>query len=185
MEIKAIDWRYPPGNFKLSKSKLNELYDLMDLSRKEIKKIKRNSKNIKRCLDEGDVTPAKVISLNPLLIGVFSDEFDAVIVLKFPDELINKYNLRINQRMVSCNLYWPKQVFDIASDIIPGDHCTYQYRDIIPIIPLFVSDDEDCFYAMTNIYPNEIWKQFDELLAEYESKKPNVFRDGFKTIFNF
>ena len=184
-EIDFKSLRYNRGGFKLSKEKLLDVCAYLNFNKKEIKMVKKNIKNIKEVLLEGDTQPAKVISCEPLLIATYSDEFDAVLILKFPVELVERYQLYISQKLVSVNYYTPKQVFDIAPDIIPGKFTSNNWRDIIPFIPLFLSEDEVKCKEMTTIHPDFLWDRFEYLINEYLEKKPNQHRNGFKSIIYY
>ena len=75
---------YNPGRFKVSMKKIKSLFVELNLTKAEIKSVKKNLFNIKRTLKSGDMQLAKVISLEPLLIACFSDEFDSVLIYEYP-----------------------------------------------------------------------------------------------------
>ena len=66
----------------------------------------------------GDTQPAIVVSVNPLLIAAYSDEMDAVVMLRFPMEFVEKYNLSVGSRLTTSNVYFTGNQF--ASDIFVG-----------------------------------------------------------------
>lgn len=185
MNGKMISIGYNPGGFKLSKGKIKDLCKLLNLDNTSLKCIRKNTKFIKNSLQNGDIQMAKVISCDPLLIATYSDEMDGVLILKFPQELVEQYDLTIQTRLVSVNSYWPKEVFDITSDIISGKFCSYQFREIIPYIPLFLSDDVVRNLNWVSVFSEDHWKYFDQLIEEYLDKKPNCFRDGFRTLIKY
>ena len=82
---------YNPCGFKISKKKVKEIIIELKLDKDDIKSVKRNLKNAQRTLKNGDMQLAKVISLDPLYIACFSDEFNAV-------------NLALNQGAAKGNL---------------------------------------------------------------------------------
>lgn len=176
---------YNPGGFKLSKKKLQEVYELLNFDKNTIKKVKKNLKGIKSTLLNGDTQMAKVINYSPLLIAIYSDEFDGVLILKFPDKFVEQYDLSKSKKMVCVNSYWPKGVFSIVDDIIPGDNCSYEYRDIIPFVPLFLTDDENRCEEMTKIFSDKHWEYFEKMIKEYEKEKPEQYRDGFNTLVKY
>lgn len=49
----------------------------------------------------------------------------------------------------------------MAKDLSPGKHCSFKYSDVIPIISLFVSDDEGKYYSLINSLPKEMCERFD------------------------
>ena len=81
---------YLPGKFKLSKSKIKELIEILNLEKSEIKQLKRNKRKVANSLKDGDTQIAKVISLDPLLISCYSDEFDSVLIYKYPTKLVDE-----------------------------------------------------------------------------------------------
>ncbi len=185
-DLKLRSLGYNPGKFKLSKRKLKQIIEIMNYNQEDVKKIKKNLKGIKTTLKSGDMQMAKVISLNPFVIAIYTDEFDAVLMLKFPEKLLNYYfDLKENTRLVSVNSYWPKEAFSIENDIIPGKNCSNDWRDVIPFIPLFLTDEEAKCEGYPNIFPIEHWEYFDQLINEYLNQKPNQYRDGFKTLVNY
>ncbi len=176
---------YNPGGFNLSKSKLKEIIELMQYDKISIKKIKKSIRGIKNTLKKGDVQMAKVVSYEPLIIAIYSDEFDSVLMLRFPEKLIDKYDLSKSQKMICVNSYWPKLSFAIEDDIIPGDYCSNNFRDIIPFIPLFLTDNVEKCEEATKIFSDKHWNYFEQLIKEYQEKKPNQYRDGFKTLIEY
>lgn len=181
-DIEFESLEYNPGGFKLSKKKLLAIYKILNFGKIEAKMVKKNMKCIKETLLKGDTQPAKIISCDPLLIATYSDEFDAVLILMFPVEFVERYQLFDSQRMISVNSYKPKQIFDCEPDIIPGKFSSNRFRDIIPFIPLFLSEEEFKCERMTKIHPDFLWDRFEYLITEYMEKKPNQYRDGFKSL---
>lgn len=179
---------YNPGYFKIDKRKIKDLIELLKLEKDDIKSLKKNLKKTKSTLKLGDMQPAKVISLNPLLITSYSDEFDGVLIYNYPTELGLKYNLKENQPLVSSNSYWPKESFDIEEDIIPGRDCSNVWRDVISFIPLFLcleQQENSCYYYAENLFDKEIWNRLDVLTEEYLKEKHNYTRNGLKTLIKY
>lgn len=178
---------YHPGKFKLSKDKLNELLKILSLSDEDMKKVMKNKKNIQNTLKHGDMQPALVMATDPLLIAIYTDEFDAVLIYEFPSILTSKYHLQKGEKMVCCNSYWPLYSFDVEPDIIPGTECTNKYRDVINFIPLFLCklNQEKFCYQYVNFLDPKYWERLDELLKEYQEQKPNQYRFGFRSMINY
>lgn len=177
---------YFPGNFKISKNKISNIIEILKLEKNEIKQLKRNKRKVFDALKKGDTQLAKVISLDPLLISCYSDEFDSVLIYKYPIELVKKYNLKVEQILITSNMYWPKNGLDLESDILEKDNMKYLWRDVITFIPLFICENDDYIDELTKIRKTD--KMIDRLnitTNEYLKLKPNCFRDGFKTIIYF
>ena len=66
---------------------------------------------------KGDTRAAVVLSTDPLLIGQYSDELDAVLVLAFPDWVAGQYDLKPGKKLVSSTMYWRQHH---AGDILCG-----------------------------------------------------------------
>ena len=73
---------------------------------------------VMRSLFYGDTQPAVVVSTNPLLIAAYSDEMDAVVMLRFPNEFAEQYNLSVGTRLTTSNVYFNGAA--VADDIHVG-----------------------------------------------------------------
>ena len=128
---------------------------------------------------EGDIQPAVVVSTDPFMIAAFSDEFDAVVMLDFPKELAEQYNLSKGTRLVTSNVYLENADNHIASDIFPGPGRSRNYAEFIPVVQLFLCSDDDKAMACTTLFKEEHWRYVESLAAEYASAHPGLARDGF------
>lgn len=179
---------YNPGGFKISKKKVKEIIIELKLDKDDIKSVKRNLKNAQRTLKNGDMQLAKVISLDPLYIACFSDEFDSVLIYKYPSFLITKYQLRLNQYLVCSNSYWPKEYFNVEDDIILGEKASKSWRDIICFVPLFLCNEKQEVFSInciSRIFTDDEFEHFEESIKEYINKLPDTYRDGFKTLIKY
>ena len=131
---------------------------------------------------------AKVINVNPLHIACFSDDFDSVLIYEYPNFLVDKYSLELNQYLVSANSYWPKDIFSVESDILLKETSNKAWRDIISFVPLFICKEKQERYSKKiykRIFDEEEIKHFDECIEEYLNLKPNTYRYGFKTLIKY
>lgn len=169
------------SKLKLSNEKFKEIKDLFEFNKSELSFYKKQKGKIKAYLKEGDLQPAVVCLLHPLLIGAYSDEMDAVVMLKFPTSFINKYKLEEGQRLVTSNVYWPKDMFNIAEDIFVGEEYGGTYRDVIPIVSLFLTDkkNEEYVKLLTNIFDEDTWEKVVKKSNEYIKENPYLHRNGF------
>ena len=87
----------------------------------------------------GDAQAGIVISLRPLLVAAYSDEFDAVVILDMPDWLTPAYQLQPGTRLLTCCMYSDDN--DVQGDIIPGPSCTRRHQIFMPIVADFASAD--------------------------------------------
>lgn len=173
-------WAGDPGRLILSETKYNEIGQLLNLNKEQLKIFNKKKKVIAEHIKYGDTQPASVVSIDPLIISCYNDEIDCVVMLKFPPELASKYNLKIGDRLITVNQYWPKMMFDYAPDLIPGENSSNQFRDVIPVVGLFVAENEGvCIRKVETIEISE-WHKLQELTLKYLQEKPDTYRDGFR-----
>ena len=132
---------------------------------------------VTRALCYGDTQPAVVVSTQPLLIAAYSDEMDAVVMLKFPAEFVEKYNLSVGDRLTTSNVYFEGN--ECASDISVGENYSRQYTDFMPIIQLFLGKNDDKIRAKTELFGEVIWNMVKDKANDYISLRPDLCRDGF------
>ena len=177
---------YLPGRFSLSKEKINKIIDILQLDKKAIKQIKKNKKKVLNAVKTGDTQLAKVISLNPLLISCYSDEFESVLIYKYPTDLVEIYKLSEGQILLTSNMYWPKESFALEGDILVKSDLIYNWRDAITFIPLFLCENDEYILELTNKRSKkEMVDLLEAATLEYLEKMPNHIRDGFKSLIYF
>jgi hypothetical protein len=125
----------------------------------------------------GDSRAAMVVSINPLLIAAYTDEFDCIAMLKFPNSLISEYNLKVYDRLLTINLYMPEG--DFAEDLENGPASHNRYSNFEPFIAEFLSDDlHQIELRKAQILSNE-WERTKHLAEKYIEKNGKIrFRDG-------
>lgn len=172
-----------PGRLTISKKKLKELrpelYGLAGLiyNFKIYRMCKTTEiRSIKERIYFGDSQPAVVMSLDPLLVAVYSSDIDCVVILKFPNELVKKYNLHLESRLISINTYGRKK--DYQKDIIPGPNKINPWTSITPTIGDFISDDVEEIQKRKDEIEEDRWRRTYDLAKEYMHIFPNVYRDG-------
>lgn len=174
-----------PGNIHISDEKWSEVADLLGLSFFEKIKYNRNRKYIDEYMYLGDTQPAVVMSTSPLIISAYSDEMDAVMLLRFPDILAEKYGLEDGTRLTVSNTYSMYADYsrvkraDVAADIIPGKNFSGSFFDFRPIVTVFLSDDTDAIKRHTDNVPDALWEYVEALSRKYAEKYPERTRDGF------
>lgn len=132
---------------------------------------------VTRALCYGDTQPAVVVSTEPLLIAAYSDEMDAVVMLKFPAEFVEKYSLSAGDRLTTSNVYFNAD--GCANDIFVGERYSRQYEDFMPIVQLFLGKNDDKIKAKTALFGGDMWKTVKDKADEYISLHPDLCRDGF------
>lgn len=134
-------------------------------------------KAIRQYAQYGDSQPAVVASTNPFLVAVYSDEFDAVIMVNFTEEILKTNNLHLGDRLLSVNVY-QNDMSNFHSDIIPGFGYLNNWSGFIPTVVDFVSKDLESIKTRKSIISEELWERTGVLAKEYLIEKPNVFRTG-------
>ena len=141
-----------PGGVTLSRKKLNKIMNMLNLNLSDRLYFCKQKKRIQVYMEKGDVQPAVVCSVSPLLVAAYSDEMDAVVMLSFPQKLAEIYNLSVGTRLVTSNVYKHRVGFPKAPDIFIGEDYLGRYSNFTPIIQLFLSDDEEYIKSRVNIF---------------------------------
>ena len=132
---------------------------------------------VARALCYGDTQPALVVSVSPLTIAAYSDEMDGVLMLRFPDEFVDKFNLYPGMRLTTSNVYFRENRF--PADIVTGEDYCNQYTDFMPIVQLFLGKNDEKIQAKTELFGEDIWDRVKEKAAQYTLDHPDFSRDGF------
>lgn len=135
------------------------------------------TEQVAQTLKFGDTQPAVVVSTEPLLVAAYSDEMDAVVMLKFPSELSETYSLTPGTRLTTSCRYWIEN--SCAPDIFPGDGFSRQFTDFTAVVQLFLGKGDDKLRAKTDLFGESTWARVAALAAEYRSAHPDLTRDGF------
>ena len=165
------------GNLKLSKSKWREIKKIYSISPEGRKKLKNIFSIEAECIYFGSVEPAVVVSMSPLLISVYSEDMDAVLLLQFAPAYAEKYSLEIGSRLISVNTYGNHD--KISDDIFVGKAYKGYWTDFTPHIADFLSNDKKRIQAHKESFSEEHWLYVQELGNEYLSKHSQLARNGF------
>lgn len=166
-----------PGNLTISKAKSKYIVKVYkNICNKGY--FAKNLKQMKDFLKNGDVQPGMVASLKPLRVFVYSDEFDGGVMLKYPDEFVDYFKLSVNQKLIFINLYWHKALFSYRYDLLLGKNPTKEFRDLIPLSALFLSDDEEKIQAHISNIEEEVWGTVEETVKKYIDKYGDYAREG-------
>jgi hypothetical protein len=142
---------------------------------------KLNALQTKRMIREhmgfGDSRAAIVARVDPvLLVAAYTDEQDAVLLLKFPSFLTVEHQLRRGTRLLTVNTYGrgPKMM----PDIVPGPNSLGRWINFYPIIAEFVSDDLEIIDARKQAIEDDEWRRAARF-AEAKLQEPGfTVRDG-------
>ncbi len=134
---------------------------------------------IRAGVQNGDSRAAIVVSTAPILVAAYSDEFDCVSLLRFPDEISNEHPLTKGGRLLTANTYWDRRSgFVIASDLTNGPRSLHNYINFTPLITEFLSDDLERIDKRKAEISEAEWERTAELAAEYVNRQGARARDG-------
>lgn len=134
-------------------------------------------KNIQRRISYGDTQPAVVVSENPFIVAAYSDEMDAVVLLKFPVILAQINGIKLHDKLVSVNGYGRDN--EIAHDIFVGENYLGNWTDFIPLIGDLLSDDTDRLNQHKSNIPEFLWDYVRMLGENYWRDHKDLVRSGF------
>ena len=83
-----------------------DLNKIQDLALSENIKLSKALKNIENNIQTFNLyEPAVVLSVKPLLISVYYLLLDSAMILKYPECLVEKYDLKIGDQLIAFNFY--------------------------------------------------------------------------------
>ena len=132
-------------------------------------------------LMNGDLQPAVVVSEKPLIVAVYSDEFDGVLLLSFPDRLAGEYGLKAGERTVAVVSYFEKAFAHqgLEMDIFPGPEQTGTWMDLLPVLPVFLTEDESAVREKVRELDEALWERAERQIQRHWTDYPEFTRDGF------
>ncbi|MBP1587445.1 MAG: hypothetical protein J6X34_07740 [Clostridia bacterium] len=173
-----------PANVKLKYKKFYQVRKLACKNVNEQMAFDMTTQMLGHILLKGDTQPAVVYSLNPFIVSAYSDELDAVVFLRFPEELAGIYDLSVGSRLVTaCN--YSREGNRAAFDIFPGAAASGLYSDVTPVVQLFFAGKNQILFAggddeiraRTADFSESVWARVNELTKDYAQK--GLSRDGF------
>ena len=125
----------------------------------------------------GDSRAAVVITTSPLLVAVYTDEIDCVVLLRFSERFVSEYSLEPGSRLVTVNLYEDSEG-SYQTDLNPGPNSTERYGNFVPLIADFLTDDVERLSERKAEIDEDEWHLAEELGQAYLRKKVARPRDG-------
>ena len=126
-------------------------------------------------LRDGDARAAVVVSTSPTTVAAYSDEFDAVILLRIPESQCYNGNLTSESRLIAVFNYFGG-IGTTSRDIQPGDCSTGQFINAEPLIGNFLSDDVERLTELQQSIPESEWQRAAELGHAALATRPNLYR---------
>jgi len=135
-----------PGWFTLSDERLRQLHPELcpgggigHWLERRYGDPQRERSEIEWCLNRGDCRAAVVVSLAPVLVAAYSDDFDAVVLLRFPSQVAAEHALAVGTRLITVNNY--QRSISRQTDFIPGPGASGLWTGFYPLIANFLTDD--------------------------------------------
>lgn len=132
-------------------------------------------------LMNGDLQPAVVVAEKPFRIAVYSEEFDAALLLAYPDRLAERHGLHAGDRLAATVCYFEKPFArqGRGMDIFPGPEQTDKWMDLLPVIPRFLSEDTALLQKKVGEIDDALWTRAEERIEQHVAAYPEFDRDGF------
>lgn len=126
----------------------------------------------------GGPDPAVVLRSAPLVVAAYSEEHDAVVLLRFADHHVPDRlgGLVAGSRLVTVNLDCCASLGQ-APDLTPGPASERRYGNFHPIVADFLSDERDQLTALSSTFPEERWARA-RALGEARLEETHEPRDG-------
>ena len=176
--------RYDPAGLKLSGKKYRIIRKIICTEFREWFGYTFGMRRIlSHALKRGDTMPAIVVSTEPFIISLYSEDFDAVMLFRYPIALAERYSISPGDRLtVSCCYVWRTSHNELSEYIIPGPKAGNMFVDIAPYVQLFWAKDEKKIRTMLYHFSAEEWKYVEELTSRFTSEHPGLVRDGFWSV---
>lgn len=172
------------GDLKISKKMLKvacpSMFGLFGIKLTNFETYKRMCEYISL----GDTQPAIVYNISPFLVAAYSDEMDAVVMVRFDESLIERYNIVERQRMISVNIYTDGKSYgmDIPKDIKIGSGYLNRWTDFTPHIGDLLSNNIEIIQNHKMNISEEKWHYVEQLAEEYAYNNPGIYRYGDKGL---
>ena len=105
-----------------------------------------------------------------------SDYGDHVMILNFPDRVIDEFDLSVGSRLLTVNTYSDGR--KVVKDLIEGEGSFKRTANVYAVIADFVTDDLQRLNERKSSISEEEWMRCASLGAEYLTRFPDRFRNG-------
>ncbi len=127
-------------------------------------------------LMHGDSRAAVVMSINPVLIAAYTDEFDCIALLQFEPWVAKTFRLQSGARLLTVNTYKSYKTHD--PDLDWGRGAASQWSGFHPLIADFLTDDTAALAGGKQRITEAEWRRAHELGVAYIIAHPGIARDG-------
>ena len=133
-------------------------------------------------LMNSELHPAKIVSLSPFIIAVYSKRFDAAVLLLYPERLAEVNHLALGDRLVSTAAYFvtPFNEQGDGKDFFRGPNATDdgKYTDLLPVIPAFLCADTALLKEKENEIAPALWERAETVITKFHEDFPDLYREG-------
>ena len=141
-------------------------------------------------LEFGDSRAALVMATSPLVVAAYSDELDAVVLLRFPPAFVSQYRLEVGSRLVTVNSYrrWTgKKSGNLLypPDMVVGPQQLNRYSSFLPLIADFLTEDSARLEELKRNIDESEWARTRELGRQRIAVGLDTARSGKPTESNF
>jgi hypothetical protein len=123
----------------------------------------------------GDSRAAVVVSVAPLLVASYSDDFDAVVMLRF-DRPPTDVHLEVGTRLLAVNTF--RRGGATATDIVRGPLARQGWTNVHPVIADFVCADPSRVERRKATISEPEWQRTWQLGQQHLATRPHLVRDG-------
>ncbi|HEX7664081.1 MAG TPA: hypothetical protein VF407_06220 [Polyangiaceae bacterium] len=125
----------------------------------------------------GDSNPAIVVSIAPeLIIGAYSDDLDAIVLLRFDPTWVERLHLVVGMRVLTINTYMRGS--RVSPDVEEGARSARRWVNVYPLIAETLCDDSLLVQKRKAEIDAELWGRAEDLVAEMTRRDRVHLRDG-------
>ena len=129
-------------------------------------------KYFREIMEKHDANPAIVCSVKPLLVAAYSCDLDCAVLIRYPDEFVQRFGLKPKMRLLSVNSYDEMKL----EDCVPGPRNSGNWGSFLPRIANFLSDDEAAIKRRMNTFSEDTWDRVYPCAVEYAKRFPHRAR---------
>lgn len=177
--------QFNPGLFDTNKKKVKMLYPhscspMVMLNGPAAEQIS----GIIGQMNDGDLSTGVVVSIDPLLVACYSDDFDAVALMCYPTELGLKLGWTTGTRLLTVNGFNGRGLVKKNKDLDLGPRCNNKYKTFGPLIAELYTDNTERVARKKSEIPEEMWQYTQELGKRYMAAHPGMARNGCSSRFD-
>lgn len=171
--------RFNPGLFDINKKKVKNLYPYSGSPIVVLNgPAAEQTAGIIRQMNDGDLSTGVVMSVDPLLVACYSDDFDAVVLYCYPAELGARLGWSVGTRLLTVNWYNGYGLVKKNKDLDVGPCCNNKYKSVGPLVVDLYTDNAERVARKKSEIPEEMWQYTEELGRRYMAAHPGVARNG-------